>query len=115
MSWSTYDESGQRWRWTDDWRTEDDGPTPRHLLILADTTPAEMREYDENPDGWPTVHVYTLDPTGLGAGQPLATAVHQATYTVAAQFAPWVRALDDFELIDWLETAKYVNATGGAA
>lgn len=111
MSWSYYDDSERRWRWTDDWRTEQDGPTPRHLLILADTTPAEMREYDENPGGWPTVHVYTLDPTGLGEGQPLAAAVHQATHTVHPTRAPWVRVLDDRELIEWLEAAQYVNAT----
>lgn len=98
MSWERYDDSGTRWRWTAD--------DERHLLVLHD---GELREYHEVPDGTPTVHVY--EPGGVQFLGPLQDAEHLRTFTVADNFAPWVRALDDFELIEWLMGAKYVDAT----
>jgi hypothetical protein len=101
MSWERYDDSGERWSWTAD--------DERHLLVLHD---GELREYHEVPaPGAVTVHVYEpTRPDRIVQDAPLVSVVHQSTYTVAGNFAPWVRALDDFELIEWLMGAKYVNA-----
>lgn len=103
MTWQRYDDSGTRWTW--------DGDEERHVLALVGN---EMREYHEVPNGAPVVHVYAADLDAIADGfGPLDGAEHVTTYTVAVRFAPWVRALDDFELFDWLETAKYVTATEG--
>lgn len=108
MTWQRYDDSGQRWTWT--------GDEARHLLVLAGDEGSELREYHEVPGGAPTVHVYLVHPEADAprAPSPLESAQHVATYTVASSFAPWVRALDDFELFEWLEAASYVTATGDA-
>lgn len=99
MSWERYDDGGARWTWT--------GDDERHLLLLSST---ELREYHEQPDGPPTVHVYTPDLDAIADGfGPLQHAEWQSTYAVADKFAPWVRALDDRELFDWLESAGYAS------
>lgn len=101
MSWERYDDSGTRWSWTAD--------GVRHLLVLHD---GELREYHEVPGGAPTVHVYTPDLDAIADGfAPLQHAEHQSTHEVAGNFAPWVRALDDRELIEWIMAASYASAT----
>lgn len=105
MSWQRYDDSGQRWTW--------DGDEERHLLLFVPDD-GELYEYHEVPDGAPAVHFYTTERVHIprDSATPLDGAEHAETFVVAGQFAPWVRALDDFELWDWLATGKYRTATG---
>lgn len=104
MTWGKYGNRDDMWTWS--------GDEERHLLVLVGT---ELREYHEVPDGAPTVHVYTPSVAFGTDAQPLDGAQHVATYTVAGNFAPWVRVLDDRELIEWIMAASYVKATGDAA
>lgn len=100
MSWEVVTE-GKRWSWT--------GDDVRHLLALVGE---QLREVHEVPDGPVTVHVYEQlsgwAERGGGVG-PLTHARHLRTYEVAAEHAPWVRALDDRELFEWLESAGYAS------
>lgn len=98
MSWIKLDDSGERWTWEAD--------DVRHLLVLAGE---ELREYHEVPDGPPTVHVYTASTAFGTSDEPLGGAQWVATYMVPAEHAPWVRALDDRELIEWLIAGGYVS------
>lgn len=101
MKWTVLDDSGARW-------TTGERDEGRHLLVLHD---GELREYHEVPDGAVTVHVYdVMRRTSDFDSQPLAHAVHLRTHEVSANFAPWVRALDDRELIEWLMAASYASA-----
>lgn len=108
MTWKRYDDSGTRWSWTAD--------EERHLLLLSTT---QARELHEVPGGAVTVHVYEPDDLYDGKSEafadlsavvvPLAEMTHVATYEVPANFAPWVRALDDREVFEYLADAGYAK------
>jgi hypothetical protein len=101
VSWERYDDSGTRWSWAAD--------DVRHLLLF-DTASGELREYHEVPGGPVTVHVYEpTRPDRIVQDAPLVSVVHLRTHEVAGNFAPWVRALDDFELFEWLASAGYAS------
>lgn len=100
MSWKQYDDSGQRWTWPGE---------ERHLLVLVD---GQLREYVENPGGLPTVHVYVPNPHVLVHADPLDGATHYDTCETEAEHAPWVRALDDRELFEWIMAERYYPPDG---
>lgn len=110
MTWKRYDDSGTRWSWEAD--------EERHLLFF-DTAAGELREYHEVPDGPVTVHVYQPDDWHEGRTEshgdlsaiayPLLEVTHIRTYEVPANFAPWVRALDDREVFEYLADAGYAK------
>lgn len=103
MSWERYDDSGTRWS-----LPRDEG---RQLLALAG---GELREYVELPGTPLSVNVYEPYP-GIGEGNalvgtnPLSYARLLRTHDVVGEHAPWVRALDDREVFDWLASAGYAS------
>lgn len=107
MSWENVT-PGKRWSWTAD--------DVRHVLAAVGT---DLREYVEQEAGPATVHVYEPDDLYEGRSEshgdlssvvyPLLETTWVATYEVAAEHEPWVRALDDRELFEWLESAGYVK------
>lgn len=101
MNWKRYDDSGARWTWEAD--------EERHFLALHD---GELREYHEVPGGAVTVHVYVVhaeaDVTTMPS--PLDWATHMETWELAGEVnAPWVRALDDREVFEYLASAGYAS------
>lgn len=97
------------------WIAEGDG---RHLLLF-DATSGELRELHEVPGGPVTVHVYQPDDWYEGRTEshgdlsavvyPLLETTHLRTHEVPAEHAPWVRALDDREVFEYLAAAGYAS------
>ncbi len=95
------------------WMRRGEGRERWIVLRAAD----ELREFYEPPEGGTerhhvlAVNVYAAladwAPPLLSNTSPLTYARFQRTYEVPPQFAPWVRALDTRELLEWLESEGY--------